>query len=163
MNVDQLFEEFVNRKPENKGASRGRKQCPNCSSYVGVRLQLCDCGHEFVKGENKQEVESEITEEDMLYAQSIGAPGGRIVYAGSGTPSARLSDISNETVNDYCNFVVHEGIQKGLIYTVRAIKKYLQHQFGYDSDEYRKACDCVDRWYNRKIGIDTPSGEEYND
>ena len=27
---------------------RGKKKCPKCSEIVGVRLQICSCGYEFV-------------------------------------------------------------------------------------------------------------------
>ena len=27
---------------------RGKKSCPKCSKIVGVRLQICSCGYEFV-------------------------------------------------------------------------------------------------------------------
>ena len=27
--------------------SRGRKQCPNCGTFVGVRTKVCSCGYEF--------------------------------------------------------------------------------------------------------------------
>ena len=35
------------------GAGRGKKQCPKCNTYVGVRSAVCGCGHEFVKGAAK--------------------------------------------------------------------------------------------------------------
>lgn len=163
MNADQLFEEFVNCKSENKGAGRGRRRCPNCNTYVGVRLQVCECGHEFVKGSKKRDPENEVTEEDRLYAMSIGSPGGRLVYSPAGHCIASLSEINFGTVSDYCNLVVHDGITKGLIYTTRAIKKFIQHQFGYNSEEYRQAVAFVDMWYDDKMfGIDIPSGDEYN-
>lgn len=164
MNADELFEEFLKNEPKNKNAGPGKKQCPNCKSYVGVRLYVCECGHEFVKGKNKQEPQSEVTEEDRLYAMSIGSPGGRLVYSGSGSPITKLSTINFQSVSDYCNLLVSEGIQQGLIYTTSAIKKFIQHQFGYNSEEYRSACAFVDMWYDDKMfGIDIPSGDEYNE
>lgn len=163
MNADQLFEEFIKSKPKDKGAGPGKKQCPKCKTHVGVRLQVCECGHEFVKGGKKRDPENEVTEEDRLYAMSIGSPGGRLVYAGGGSTSARLSDIDFQSVSDYCNLVVNEGISQRLIYTTSAIKKFIQHQFGYNSEEYKQAVAFVDMWYDDKMfGIDIPSGVEYN-
>jgi len=26
---------------------RGKKECPGCGEYVGVRVQECECGHKF--------------------------------------------------------------------------------------------------------------------
>lgn len=37
--------------PADKGPGKGRKACPKCGTYVGLRTQLCPkCEHEFVAG-----------------------------------------------------------------------------------------------------------------
>jgi len=162
MNAEQIFEEVMSQQ---KG-QRGKKRCPDCSALVGVRSFKCECGYQFVNKKTKAEQRQQAdvaTDEERLYAMSIRAPGGRIVYAASGSPSVKLTEITYDAVSDYCDLVIHEGIQKGGIYTVSAIKKYLQHQFGHNSEEYRQACVLVDQWYNNVVGIDTPSGNEYNE
>jgi hypothetical protein len=46
------------------GAGRGKKQCPKCSTYVGVRSAVCsNCNHEFVKGA-KPATKPAVVEED---------------------------------------------------------------------------------------------------
>lgn len=41
-------------------AGRGRKQCPGCSAYVGVRTRSCPtCNHQFMQGEAATPVASE--------------------------------------------------------------------------------------------------------
>ena len=175
MNIDSLADDILagldrqkKTKPRTKfvKAGKGRKHCPKCDTYIGVRTQVCDCGYKFEKGVTKKRqeaaVEPPVSDELIHYAMAIGAPGGRVVYAGTGSPSVPLTEITQEAVFDYCNLVVHEGISQGQIYTVTCIKHYLQHQFGYNTKEYKEACVFVDDWYNEKIGIDIPSGVEYN-
>lgn len=162
MNADDIFNEVINKQ---KG-QRGKKRCPDCDTLVGVRSFACECGYRFVDKKTKVEKRQEedcATEEDRLYALCIGANGGRIVYAGSGSPSARLTTITYNAVVDYCEMVVYEGLRDGGIMTPKAIKNYLQHQFGYNSEEYRQAAALVDQWYDEKIGVDRPSGDEYNE
>ena len=175
MNAEDIFNEFMN-SPKKKRVVKlssqyelpgvGRKLCDGCKKYVGVRTKVCECGHEFTKPKTKQDIrraEDAPTDEELLYARAIGAPGGRVVYAGIGTPSIRLSTITSESVKEYCDLVVHCGIQDGLIYTTDAIKKYIQHQYGYESKFYKRACEIVDQWYNEKMGIDIPSSEGVED
>jgi hypothetical protein len=164
MNIDQVFEQFLS---DEKGAGRGRKQCVQCKKYVGVRTHICECGHEFTKSITKKEqdtIDDSATDEERLYAMSIGANGGVFVYNATGSPSCKLSnDLTFQEVNDYCNLIVFEGLKERKIMTVSAIKKYIQHQFGYNTEEYKQSVAFVDQWYDEKIGVDTSSGDEYNE
>jgi hypothetical protein len=164
MNADQIFNEVMSKK---QSGQRGKKRCPDCDSLIGVRSFKCECGYQFTEKKTKQEIRNEAdapTEEERLYAMAIGSPGGRLIYAASGRPSVGLTEISYDAVSDYCNLLVHEGIQRGGIMTVGAIKHYIQHQFGYNSEEYQQSCEFVDQWYSEKmLGIDIPSGDEYNE
>jgi hypothetical protein len=163
MNVNEMADEIFGEVMSQQKGHRGKKQCPDCSAFVGVRTYRCECGYQFVekktKAEKRQE-EDAATEEERLYAMCIGANGGRLVYAASGSPSARLADITYEAVVDYCEMIVYEGKQDCQIILPQAIKNYIQHQFGYNSEEYISACELVDQWYDEKLGIDTPSGEQ---
>jgi hypothetical protein len=33
---------------------RGKKQCPSCSSFIGLRTAACECGHKFLFKKNKK-------------------------------------------------------------------------------------------------------------
>lgn len=44
---------------------RGRKQCPKCKSFVGVRTITCDCGYEF-PGRSKVGVNPRAAEQDRF-------------------------------------------------------------------------------------------------
>jgi hypothetical protein len=152
IDFDDILKMFVDDKKENK-AGRGKKQCDECKNYVPVRLRVCDCGHEFVAKEIKSEQESEITEEIREYARVIGSPGGRIVYVGSQKPSVDLKEVDYDSVRDYCNLIIHEGIQNKIIYTIGAIKNFIQHQFEYNSKEYNIISRHVDQWYKEKQSV----------
>lgn len=157
MNADDIFNNVMS-KDDNPG--RGKQQCPNCQQYTGVRSYKCDCGHRFVSKKTKQEKQREEnapSDEEKLYAMSIGSHGGRLVYAGSGNPTVRLTSITKDNVFDYCDQLIFEGFKENKIYTVQAIKLYLQHQFGSNSDKYSEACQYVNQWYNEKLGIDVSS------
>ena len=158
MSAKEIYERFL-KKTDSPG--RGKKQCPDCEMYVGIRTLTCTCGYVFGKSKNKDKKAEEIdvpSDEDKLYAACIGANGGRFVYRASGSPSITLQDLSIESVFDYCNLVTNEGITQNKIYTVSAIKGFLQHQFGYNSGEYMSASVMVDKWYNEMLGVDIPSG-----
>ena len=161
MNADDIFEQMISKK-----SKRGQKQCPECRASVGVRTIKCKCGHEFAKRTHKltqRELDAEqdkATDEERLYAMCVRTPGGRFVYAASGRSSVKLDEINLDTVSDYCNQAVFDGIQKGGIYTPSAIRGLLMHDLGYNSEEYRQACKYVNEWYNRVLGIDVPSGEK---
>lgn len=154
MNADTIFNDFL--KPK-QSAGRGRKQCPECELYVGVRTYKCECGYQFVDKVPKKEQEQkedEATDEERLYAMCIGSHGGRFIYTSRGSAPVQLTDITLETICNYCEEVVFKGLDEGNIYTIQAIKNYLQHQLEYNSKEYKQACGYVDQWYNEKLGID---------
>lgn len=41
-----------------EGAGKGKKQCPSCKNFVGVRTRVCECGHEFPAPASKGEPRS---------------------------------------------------------------------------------------------------------
>jgi len=71
MNIDEFLDqneenEFSEQKKEINTydkPSRGRKYCPECNKYVGVRLKFCVCGFEFIAGE-KHEPEKILTDKE---------------------------------------------------------------------------------------------------
>ena len=156
MNVDDFFNKFLNKE---ETAGRGKKQCPECKVYVGVRTHQCECGHVFSgRQPTKKERDAEndkATDEERLYAMCVHAPGGRFVYAARGQSSIRVvpgDEITLDLIYDYCNQAVFDGIQDGAIYTTSAIKLWLGHDLGHDSQEYKQACEYVDQWYNERLG-----------
>lgn len=50
---------FLDQEPEpqiftvsDSKSGKGKKQCPNCKNYTGVRKYICDCGFVFAKKES---------------------------------------------------------------------------------------------------------------
>jgi hypothetical protein len=145
---------------------RGTKECPECNNRIGNRAYKCKCGYRFVDKKTQKEIREELdaaTDEEKLYAACIGAGSGRIVYAAGGGDYPKLKSLDRNTVFDFCEEVVFEGLQHKMIFSVRAIKNLIQHQYEYNSEEYESASQYVDQWYNEKmLGVDIPSGAEYN-
>ena len=63
-----LKKKAINNMNTHTEPGRGRKQCPSCKIYVGVRTGKCACGHVFekpvveVKAETKTETGSEASQ-----------------------------------------------------------------------------------------------------
>ena len=152
--ADKIFEETV---IEHRAPKKGLKFCSNCNCYVGVRTKLCECGHVFVKGESKKPTKYEedkkvesATDEEKKYAMLIGAYDGRIVYAGTSI-KVKLEELSEVGIRDFCDEVVFEGLNEGKIYSIKALKYFMQHLYGYTIPEYQEACQFIDLWYNNLL------------
>ena len=56
------------------GAGKGKKQCPSCQKYVGVRTEVCECGHQF-KSKNGTSVPKEQKEPREIPTFDTGGKG----------------------------------------------------------------------------------------
>jgi hypothetical protein len=159
------FTDIVLQRVLKKGdGGKGYRKCIECGEYSGVRTAICPCGHVFVKGENRKptamelmakDTESEVSDEMKLYAMSIGSKGGRFIYVPAGACPAVLNEIDQPSIFQFCNDIVYEGLAENKIYTTTAIKHWLQHKFGYNSEEYKTVCEFVNLWYDDMIGVDS--------
>jgi hypothetical protein len=77
--------------------------------------------------------------------------GGVIVYAAAGPCPAKLSDISEETVYDFCEEIVAYGITNRRVYTIDAIKSWAVSKYGRYSDEGELILGLIDEWYSEKM------------
>ena len=135
---------------------RGRKQCPECQVYVGVRTQECECGHEFVPEDRKtpaaQVLEEPLSDEDKRYVRAIGCgKGGRIIYAGSGPCPATLRGVAFTDVSTFCDDVVFAGMAQGKIYLPKAIKCWVRHIIGDKAESLTSIYYYIDKWYDEKV------------
>ena len=171
MNIDNLANDILNSvdrkkpvKPRSKyhRAGKGRKHCPNCDVYVGVRTLICECGHEFVKGESKpfqsvaeknQRFAEPISDEDLRYALALGLTHGcTMVYAGAGPCPARLGSTNPQdlqSVYQFCEDIVSAGIANKKLYMPSAIKNWLASLIERSGNE--TLFNLVDDWYNKKV------------
>jgi hypothetical protein len=158
--ANNLFNDVVDEKTyhpvqQYHRGGKGRKQCPICKAYVGVRTKVCQCSHlfEFSDTTNKKENvvdEVIVTEEDRRYAVAIGANSGTFTYVGSGSPLGKVYGISverPESVLNFCEDIVAFGIKNNRIYLPSAIKNFLRHTI----EECEKVFHIVDDWYNQKL------------
>lgn len=165
LNVDDLINDILGSKSTkikkmNKYSlpGRGRKQCPECKTYVGVRTQDCECGYKFnFNSSEDKPVASKyddppLTDDENRYIFAIGAgKGGRVVWTGAGESPAKLVGTDDKSVKQFCDDVVFSGMSDGKIYMPNAIRCWLRHTLGASSQSYKKAVAFVNEWYCAKI------------
>jgi hypothetical protein len=165
VNVDELMADIlesktVSDKKVNKYSlpGRGRKQCPDCQSYIGVRTQNCECGHEFVFNENGENPvvskydDPPLSDEDNRYVLAIGCgKGGRVVHVGAGAPPAELKMCDEQSVRNFCEDIVAAGYKDGKIYMPRAIKNFMRHVIGDRAITNNFTDVYIDKWYDDKV------------
>lgn len=115
------------------GPGRGRKQCPSCEKYVGVRTKNCSCGHSFLRKKTAP-VKAPVTNKTVSkgpYSDRIS-----LVYAPAGKCPVKLTGTSQEQVLGWANAVKEVGFDKKEYYTVTALKYYARYFFDVFSDDY---------------------------
>ena len=140
---------------------KGRKLCSQCGNYVGVRTFVCECGHEFIKGENKTPITSEqknsqfdepLSDEDRRYALAVGlSKGCVVVHAGSGWCPSRLQTTDYKGVSQFCEDIMAHGVVNRKLYLPSAIKRWIRDTVPPDDEDYKYVSDMVDQWYNEKV------------
>lgn len=109
-----------------KEPGKGRKQCPACDLYVGVRGAVCECGHIFYATKPKpKKAEDELKETIMI-------PGGKC--------PVELTAIDKKTVMTWCLDVwAHHQGQKQKI-AASTLKYYARYFYDVFSEEYATVC-----------------------
>jgi len=127
-----------------QGAGRGKKKCPTCSSFVGVRTHLCSCGYEFVKGSSKQKVDfynDKPDDIDLVFSRKMYSGNtGPIIF----TPSDECPiKYKNMDVVEWLENMLCEGRSQNKAYSPSALKYYLRNEV----KKYTKTLDKkVDKW-----------------
>lgn len=147
------------------GPGRGRKQCPNCKAYVGVRTQDCVCGHNFATNGSvaslaKPVGQPELDEETKQYilGLSIGARKVMIVYTPAGACPIKLESVDYDSVKSFCEDVIDSGLKDGRLYTKHVINYWLGKQLGWFSPKHKSAMNFVSQWVkevtsNEVVGV----------
>lgn len=160
MNIDEILEDVIKSDSTIKrydSPKRGRKLCPDCEFYVGLRTKVCECGHKFTKADKKidpqkkDKIVEKPSTEDKLYSLSVNPYGGRIVYSGSGPIPYKPISTDYDGIADMCDNIVYDGQNEGKIYTVSAIKLWIQGLYGYKTEKYNSVCEHIDKWYYNKV------------
>jgi len=143
---------------EEKSAGRGRKQCPACKKYVGVRTLICTCSHEFgvakpkapavvkltaskkPKLEEPEEDEPEEEEEEEEEDNDEDAqPEGRVrrIWTPAGGSPAKLGGTSREEVHCWAEKIRKSGFNNGLHYLVQAVLYWAREFYDINGPDYQ--------------------------
>ncbi len=118
---------------------RGRKGCPECGIYVGVRTMKCQCGFSWTLRKASEKNEDGV--------QMDGKPirkGFSLVHAPPGLCPHELGSIETTAVRDWlAKLVRHHETKKELIKPYAA-KYYARLFYNVFSDEYFQLSDKID-------------------
>lgn len=142
--VDKPAKDNQPEPQDTKGAGRGRKQCPACHNYVGVRTRQCDCGHEFSKTNGgdapvhapKQEPKTEAKDappKDEPRPSHIRRQG---VWTPAGAAPAKLSGTSEDEVYEWAEKVLAHGERVGKHYLVQALIYWVREFYDINGPEF---------------------------
>lgn len=131
-----------------EGPSRGKKQCPSCQKFVGVRTYKCACGFDFTsdeykssktKPENADEKKQEVittsnsndvpvetyklTKEDYFVSRWGWQPRKKIFALGHAEQYESPKGVTKQDILDWCSLMM-----KSLPLTGGAMKNLLLHQ-----------------------------------
>lgn len=173
--MSKVLFDFGNKKPEKKeagekkdkqvktfdGPGRGRKQCPECNIYLGVRNKVCLCGHEFkkrdkapVKAKKAKVVEEESdTSNEKVIVPNTNRSYKEIVFAPAGKPSVPLNSFDEEVVLDWASKVRSNGLDHEIYYSTSAIIYYLRYYTSVFSDDFARAKSLIREWDKDEVGI----------
>ena len=117
---------------------RGKKQCPECKVYLGVRNGKCICGHEFVPVQKKvlpkkeapegQESKPAFDRKDF-FTVKISIPAGKC--------PANLMSTDYEAVEEWVGKVKLRGEAVNVIYAARALRYWARQFYDIFSEEYK--------------------------
>jgi len=154
--IDRKNKVTTHKKTKYVRGGRGRKYCPECKCYVGVKTKICFCGHEFefnaVENNKKKEIvqNETISDEDRRYAIAISASRGTFMFAVAGPIPVQFQSNTHDNalhVRNFCEDVVSYGLTQNKIFLPTAIKNCLRHKVE-NCDDF---LDMIDDWYYDKV------------
>jgi len=118
-------------------ASRGRKQC-KCGAFIGVKNTICpQCNQKF---ENKNNINMPPSAPISKYV------GGRIVVTPSGPTPIKVHELSQESINEWCEEILEIGRLQNTTYSYEAMIYWLRDSFNIHEDDYCIAKQYVLNW-----------------
>ena len=133
---------------------RGKRQCPNCKVYVGIRTEQCVCGHEFQK--KVANAAPEIREARVVIdpvAAAVAAedtdddfgnalPNGRCtwVHTPAGKPPHNLNGTAREEVHKWAEQIRSDGFREGRYYTVHALIYWVRYFYDINGKSFCPSC-----------------------
>jgi hypothetical protein len=139
---------------------KGKKPCPSCKKYVGLRVAVCACGHQFVsKAKVDKVVEADAAEpqsEEPKPARRQSQGGSRMrIHTPAGACPHRLDSSDEQAVEQWAERVRKTFMDRDGSWLTVAALKYFVHEF-YDmhdpvrgeNPEYRKVCNIIESLYS---------------
>jgi hypothetical protein len=127
-----------------KEAGRGRKKCPQCDSFVGVRIIQCGCGFDFSGQEKKEKLKHAVDEEVREYAALFGTPHARVILTPNGNPPKAPKSTKREHILEWIEKNVFIG--ESILFT-SALRYRLRQIYGFNTKESNKANKVVNEWF----------------
>lgn len=146
MNVSEILNAV--EKQEIKifsGRGRGRKQCPECKVYIGVRHKVCVCKHKFVKKpEPVPEIDSPeyVEAREFITALGYNHVGFRILFIPRGKCPVKFKG----NVVEWADAVVERYYGDNFILAPSALYYMLGHFTPMNSKSYFKNKKQLTKW-----------------
>jgi hypothetical protein len=138
-----------------EGPGRGRKQCPSCEIYIGVRSKECPgCNHSFQRKPKVKVVCTSIDKERKIQRRRVTRKGmtpdenkgaysstpRSLVWTPSGKCPIKLESADKETVVAWMAKVREYGMKANDYFTSEALRYYVRYTYDIFSEEYKEAC-----------------------
>lgn len=136
-------------------AGKGRKQCPACKVYVGVRASKCKCGHIF--GEQKATAKAQVTKskksKKKIKAAKETPPPEEVkersnFFVVLSTPSKQcpveLASVSKKDVLEWATEIVEFHRNRNEMLRVEALKYYVRYFHPFYTDEAKNVYNIID-------------------
>ena len=160
------------------GPSQGKKPCPSCKRYLGVRTQTCECGHIFEKREKTVSTVASVTTTATNAAPPVKRrkkdplpDATKVIHIRSGylyTPGGlslseglkiKLQGSDYNAVGDWANRLVNMGMSEGFNYGPTALRYFVRYYADINSPEYRVLCNHLAQWSQEYFSAFTQDNE----
>ena len=120
-------------------AGPGRKQCPKCNAYVGVRTNVCECKHEFVNPAPVVPIKAllEPPPEDKEVHPPPRSSLIMKIAIPSGHPPYNLHDLTPDGILEWARKTKAHGLSQGYDLMDSAVLYFARRLFDFNSEEYR--------------------------
>ena len=125
-----------------EGASRGKKKCPKCGNYLGIRSRACSTCN-FIFAIKEEPIETHVV---------MSSRGFRSVHTPAGVCPVKLQTTTFEAVGDWVEKVLSAGEKIQINYSPSALKYFLRHSFDIFSKEWREANTALTEWVSINLG-----------
>ncbi len=151
------------------GPGQGKKQCPKCKVYIGVRNKSCVCGYEWEKtvasapvliasrssfggssvAIKKRKKDYSLPQEPKVVINSVCGvlytPGGPSLEAGLKIKFQAAPD-DYQAISEWAGAMLDMGQSRGFNYGPQSLRYFLRYYFDINSPEYKVAVGTLNQW-----------------